>query len=57
MLNKKNLKISRVRIVEIDLKNNETANDDGNENEHDVGILGDDGEGATAMAVHPSISH
>ena len=56
MLNKNNLKISRSRIVEINLEQDESAND-GNNTEHDVGIPGDDGEGATAMAVHPSTSH
>ena len=59
VLNKKNLKISRGRIVEINLEQDQQddSTNDGNNTEHDVGIPGDEGKGATAMAVHPSSSH
>ena len=59
VLNKKNLKISRGRIVEINLEQDQQddSTNDGNNTEHDVGIPGDEGKGATAMAVHPSTSH
>ena len=55
VLNKKNVKISRGRIVEIEQDTSVSTNNN-QDATHDTGVLEDVHEGATAMAVHPTSS-
>ena len=56
VLNKKNVKISRGRIVEIEKDTSESVNEDNQDNVQDTGLFGDVSEGAAAKAGHPTSS-
>ena len=54
--NKKNVKISRGRIVEIEKDTSESVNEDNQDNVQDTGLFGDVSEGAAATAGHRTSS-
>ena len=56
VLNKKNVKISRGRIVEIEKGTSESVNEDNQDNVQDIGLFGDVSEGVAAKAGHPTSS-